>query len=1769
MISNYGKTVYLLMKLAQWCWHYLVLSCPGIWGAIASLPFVSPALAQPITPATDGTGTVISVEDNRIDISGGSLSADGNNLFHSFQEFGLEADQIANFLANPKLNHILGRVVGGEVSQINGLIQITGGTPHLYLMNPAGIIFGANAQLNVPADFIATTATGIGFGDNQWFNAFGVNAYQDLMGTPNQFAFDLAEAGSIVNAGNLTVSPGQNLTLLAGNVVNTGTLTAPGGTITLAAVPGANLVKLSQPGHLLSLEIAPPRTPSGTLLPVTPLDLAELLTGAGETVEVDESETGQLSDRTMTFSQDTGMALVSGEINGANVDTLGGTGGEINVIGNHVGLFSAHLDASGIKGGGRVRIGGGYQGQDTIPNAIQTTVSPDSTIHADALTEGNGGQIIIWSDHTAQIQGQLTARGGTVSGNGGLIETSGQQALHLTSIPDASAPQGTGGTWLIDPTDITIVENGGGEIGTNQVNVDTINTALNNGNTVIITTSIPGDTGLGTITLDSGAAIQKTAGGEATLTLQADDSITLNEQISANRGELTLNLFADTDNNGEGQVRINQPILTNGGAIAVTGASPNSASIMINAEINAAGGDITLTGSSLNPNHGGIQAGVIRSDGTSQGEHGGAIHLTASGDITATEISAISQSSTLIGHGGDITIHSDEDIAIADDVLTHAENGNGGTINLNAAGMIEIHDLVSATNIGNGGDITLKAGDDVSIQGNILTHTGSGNGKGGDVTLEAATMGIHSIFATGGMLGSGTITITSDEIDIGANVSSQRGTLWLQPLTPNQGIVIGGSRNDTSALDLTATELGKLWDGFNSITIGQPDSQGTITLANPVQFDDPVHLAGGSELIGPNVDTMFTITGTDAGKVSGFNSPLTFSAIETIRGGSADDTIQFNTSQAGISGNIDGGTGNLILIGDELNFTGMISGTGNVTLQPLTPSQGIQLGGTENQNPRVLELTTPELNVLQNRFNSITIGGNNSSGVMSLAGDVTFTTPVTLQVLGDSGSINTTGGTIRGEGNGAITLNANQDIITGDILNRDRALSLESHQGTITTGNLQAGAIALTTHGGNISITSEDAIAFPGSGLIQSRGGNITLRGEKIKGGGVTLDSGNPMGEGGGLYLNADSGELAIGNLNSQGLRGGDIQIQAAADITTGAINSQGSSGDGGEVTLEGMGEIQVRSINSQGGSQARGGDVEITADNNVRATDTFTDKNGTDASISTTGGNAGGEITIRHGGNQLTPFTVGNAQSNGTAGVLTTGETQLIPVQSFSRSYREGKIQILRQDLPIPTVIQSPINPVDILQPHPVNEPLHLEIDLASEAFPESTSTTPTATTEVIHQESQFTNAYASYLGIKTTPPVTLQETQAKLSQIEQITGTKPALIYAFFTPQLSTSEPTNPNHQTAASTNSLWRFNPSLSPQQKPTLPSNPQPTDQLELVLVTPSGDIIHRSVPGATRAKVLQQAREFRRAVTNFLFPTPYQPSAQQLYQWLVAPLEAELAAQQITSLSFIMDSGLRSLPIAALHDGTGFIIEHYSVGLMPSFSLTNTDYKAIKDTPILAMGASEFQEQDPLPTVPQELYLITHQFWSGESFLNQGFTLDNLQQARIAQRFGILHLATHGEFQPGQVRNSYIQFWHNRLTLDQLRELHLDNPPVDLLVLSACSSALGDEQAELGFTGLAVQAGVKSALGSLWSVSDTGTLGLMTTFYQQLNQAPTKTEALRQTQLAMIRGEVHIEGDELVTPSGQIPLPENFLNPGNVSLTHPYYWSAFTLVGNPW
>ena len=381
-------------------------------------------------------------------------------------------------------------------------------------------------------------------------------------------------------------------------------------------------------------------------------------------------------------------------------------------------------------------------------------------------------------------------------------------------------------------------------------------------------------------------------------------------------------------------------------------------------------------------------------------------------------------------------------------------------------------------------------------------------------------------------------------------------------------------------------------------------------------------------------------------------------------------------------------------------------------------------------------------------------------------------------------------------------------------------------------------------------------------------------------------------------------------------------------------------------------------------------------------------------------------------------------------------------------------------------------------------------------------------------------------------------------LAKVAQQTGRRPAAIYVFAQPQM-------------------------------------------LGIVLVTPDGQPIYKSLPDVGRDKLLEEAQTFLIEVTNprRTFTTSYLPSSQQLYKWIIGPIESELQQRRIDTLIFVLDSGLRSLPVAALHDGQQFLVEKYALGMTLNLNLMDSSYTRLQTSRVLAMGASQFTDQNPLPAVPLELSTIVGGqsnnspnqgntnaqagLWTGTQFINERFTPETLRVQRAVNRAQIVHLATHGEFKPGPPSNSYVEFGNGKLSLDKIPQLQLDKPPLELLVLSACKTAVGDQNAQFGFAGMAVQSGVKTVVASLWYVSDQGTLALMTEFYKQLKTAPIKAEALRQAQMAMIRGEVAVEGGQLRSTRGNIQLPPVLLRGRNVKLSHPYYWAAFTMIGSPW
>jgi CHAT domain-containing protein len=345
-------------------------------------------------------------------------------------------------------------------------------------------------------------------------------------------------------------------------------------------------------------------------------------------------------------------------------------------------------------------------------------------------------------------------------------------------------------------------------------------------------------------------------------------------------------------------------------------------------------------------------------------------------------------------------------------------------------------------------------------------------------------------------------------------------------------------------------------------------------------------------------------------------------------------------------------------------------------------------------------------------------------------------------------------------------------------------------------------------------------------------------------------------------------------------------------------------------------------------------------------------------------------------------------------------------------------------------------------------------------------------------------------------------------------------------------------------------------------------PRP-DGLHLILVSAQGQPIHKTVKDAN-AKTLPVATKNLRI--NLVNPqttsSEYLPPAQQLDRWLIQPLEADLKAKKIGTILFCLGGGLRGLPLAALHDGRQFLVERYNLAIIPAFNLLDRQSKALAGSQVLAMGATTFANNPNLPAVPLELATITQSgSWRGKILLNQAFTLKQFQQARSQTPYGIVHLATHADISDKSVKDSYIQFWDRRLQLNQVRDLQLDKPAVQLLVLSACRTALGTPNAELGFAGLAVQSGAKAVLASLWSVDDVGTLVLMSDFYQQLKTAPVKSNALRSTQIAMLKGNLTLTNSSIRRTRGN--LPSELQSSQDRDLSHPYYWAAFTTIGNPW
>ncbi|MBD2578663.1 filamentous hemagglutinin N-terminal domain-containing protein [Oscillatoria sp. FACHB-1406] len=687
------------------------MTCLSSIALMLSQGIALPVQAQSIVPATDGTGTSITQIGNRFDITGGIQT--GSNLYQSFQQFGLEPSQIANFLSNPTIQNILGRVIGGDPSIINGLIQVTGGNSNLFLLNPAGIAFGSSARLNVPASFLATTANGIQIGDRWFALNTDSQSLQTLSGNPSAFAFSTSQPGSIFNAGNLAVSPGQSVTLVGGTVLNTGTVTAPGGTITITAVPGEKLVRITPQGSVLSLDL-PLETRTAlneNARPIAPLSLPALLASSNIPVATGvtvENGTVKLTHSGAIVPTDAGTSIAAGQLDVSST----ATGGRIQVLGDKVGLVSANINASGSTGGGTVLIGGDYQGKGSVITASRTFVSEDSVINADAIPpnpthqggNGNGGRVIVWADDTTQFLGNISARGGSQSGDGGFVEVSGKQNLQYLGNVDTSAPNGNFGTLLLDPADIIITPGFGAGSFTGQVLVGDV------GPTTIAQSqleSLPGNTNVeiqasNTITIQPLGTLAF-APGTGTITFQAGGAFSMspNDTIDAGGRDISITAASMTLGNINPLVRANPFDETGGGSIRLTATNGG-----ISAQNLYSGAFTSYSGKSageivLNATNGNIAiADFISSESTTldgANNRGGNITINVTnGNFSAQRIfSSAGNNNPTVGAGGDITINANTITANVIGATSRwggIDSGKAGRITLN--GVVQNGDLI-------------------------------------------------------------------------------------------------------------------------------------------------------------------------------------------------------------------------------------------------------------------------------------------------------------------------------------------------------------------------------------------------------------------------------------------------------------------------------------------------------------------------------------------------------------------------------------------------------------------------------------------------------------------------------------------------------------------------------------------------------------------------------------------------------------------------------------------------------------------------------------------------------------------------------------------------------------------------------------------------------------------------------------------------------------------------------------------------------------------
>jgi filamentous hemagglutinin family protein len=967
------------------------------------------------------------------------INQTSNKAVIDWRSFNIDPSEKTQFIHPSSSAITINRIDANQgVSKILGQLSANG---QVWLINPAGIFFGSSAQVNV-SSLLATTAN-------------ITNA--DFQSGNYHFIQPPVANGAIINQGLITVAEKGLVGLVAPGVENSGIIQAEIGSVVLAAGTeftldfyGDQIIQfglnskvttaaVDQNGRTLTAGVNNTGTikANGGKVLLTANTAEQIINKSINTSGYIEAKAAvERNGNIILMGGDEGEVHVSGTLN-ASGKQAGEKGGSVKILGNKIALLkNTQIDASGDKGGGQVLVGGAFQGRGPEMNAAHVYVDNLASIAADAITAGNGGNIVIWSQGNTNYYGTISAKGGLAWGNGGSVEVSGKENLNFQGIVDTSAVSGNFGELLLDPKFLEIRTTGGSAYSNN-----TNNLFANNAGATNIITPASINAANANITLQATTDVTFTdalalTNANRNLTVNAGRSILINNNINTTSGRVTMtandNSATSNRDPGAGNITMAAGTTINSGgdfinlSIETTANAIFTPGSMSLASLTTGGGTVTLNsanGITLNSsiNSG---AGAITINANTAGSSGQNFIMNTGSSIATTNTSTaavtIRVNSTTAGDGN-ATIGAGNITTGAAGTITIDTSGNG-----NSTGGSIIQSGTGTLNAGANGKITLRT----------PTANSASIGTSNTPILTAvsgATAAINVIYGTSGVFISNAGSL---------NISNSTGST----ITANAPLsfIVTGAGNTLTLPGAFAINTGSGSQYFESSSILAANtirlySTGSITLVTNTITGTPTQIGGSAAATGVASNVIIEgLSGTTIGIAGGAGTlQLPTTLLNTVRasnvriGDLTNGNITIGAWNPGAS-NANFAANGII----SLATNGSITQTGAINLTNVI-NAGLIINGGVNATTVTLNNTGNIFNNLAANLSSTTSGGTlaitNAAGnnltITSLTDDlgtvngITAPSAVTLLVsAGAGGVLNLNSNITTSSGNGAISL---------------------------------------------------------------------------------------------------------------------------------------------------------------------------------------------------------------------------------------------------------------------------------------------------------------------------------------------------------------------------------------------------------------------------------------------------------------------------------------------------------------------------------------------------------------------------------------------------------------------------------------------------------------------------------------------------------------------------------------------------------------------------